>query len=210
MDEPINIAEFLAAFGLSAPEEQAHGRELLEQAGITHPGKRNMARAKEAQAEFILHQYYARHCGGVRCLERLLTAKDGRQKLVVERPLCEVCGGSHSRRALEDLAEAMLAANLRRLLVVGGTSKQHEDLRKSLPDAIECQAVLGTGHVTQTTAKAQLQGNDVVAIWVPTPLPHKVSNLYEHPEYRHKTVKIYRRGVASLAEDVIAHLKSRG
>ena len=93
---------------------------------------------------------------------------------------------------------------------MGATSKQHEDLRKSLPDAIECQTVLGTGHVTQTTAKAHLQGNDVVVIWVPPTLPHKVSNLCEHPEYRHKTVKVSGRGLTSLAEDVIARRKSRG
>ena len=210
MDESINIADFLRAFGCSTPADQVQSRRLLEQAGITHPGKRNMARSKDAQAESTLRQHYARHCGGVRCLERLLMAKDGRLLLLVERPLCEVCGGSHTRRALEDLAEAMLAANLHRLLVVGGTSKQHEELRKSLPAAIQCQTVLGTGHVTLTIARAHLQGNDVIAIWVPTPLLHKVSNLYEHPDHRHKTVKIYRRGLTSLAEGVIAHLKCQG
>lgn len=205
-----SIESFLKDFGLTSAEARGAGRSLLEEGSLTRPGKQNMARGKAAQAEQALKEGLARCCGAPACRERLAVSQDTRRLVVVERELCEVCGGSQAGVAVQNMARALRGAGRTRLLVVGGTPNQWEDLHKRLPPDIACEMVDGTSRVNAGMARMQMQRSDLVIVWGPTPLDHKVSTLYtqgDTPGEKEKTVVVKRRGLTSLAEAVIVHLK---
>jgi hypothetical protein len=49
---------------------------------------------------------------------------------------------------------------------------------------------------------------DLVVIWAPTPLPHKVSDRYARAVCDADRVEVHRRGIEALAGEVTRHLEN--
>ncbi len=207
--DAINIEDLLRRYGLSIAEDRAYARGLLEAKGLTHAGKQNIARAKVPQVEELLGTSIVRCCGGTPCGQQLAADQEKRRLAVVERRLCEVCSGSSTAQAFQSLAKALASAGVSRLLLIGGTPNQWEDLRQRLPPGVACECVEGTTRVDGGTARMQMNRSDLVIIWGPTPLLHKVSTLYQQPENRDKTIVVQRRGLGALAEAVAAFVRPK-
>lgn len=206
--DAINIEELLRGYGLTNAQDVTHARAMLEQNGLTRPGRQNIARAKQSQVEELLSANLVRCCGGNPCREELTAGGETRYVAMVERRLCEVCGGSSTSQAFQGLVKALKAANVARLLLIGGTPNQVEDLRGRLPPGVTCEWVEGTTRVDGGTARMQINRSDLVIIWGPTPLLHKVSTLYQQLDTRDKTVVVKRRGIGALAEAIVTHVQS--
>ncbi len=206
--DAINIEELLHGYGLINAQDVAYARTVLEQHGLTRPGKQNIARTKIPEVEGLLGRTIVRCCNSNPCREELVAGEESRYLAVVERRLCEVCGGSFTSQAFQALAKALKAARVTRLLLIGGTPNQWEDLRSRLPPGVTCEYVEGTTRVDGGTARMQVNRSDLVVIWGPTPLLHKVSTLYQQLDTKDKTVVVKRRGIGALAEAIVTHVQA--
>lgn len=201
------IDAFLRDAGFVTDASRAAARRALEEAGVTNPRKKAMAVEKLARARAALEQRILRLCGDDRCRE--LTAGDGRQPVEVDRSACAVCGGSNNRRALRAMVAACRRSGVRRLLVVGGTSSQDVEMREHLGGAeLEVRFVSGLQKLpNRAAAERDCAWADCVVVWAPSPLPHKVSDLYGRDVcVAPRNVTVHRRGIEGLADEVSRHL----
>ena len=205
IDATINIDRFLADEGFGG-SSAAIGRLALEEAGVTRPGKTGFASVKLERAREALAATLARVCDRPQCRE--LLPDDGRRIVDVERPACEVCGGSNNQGAIRRMTAACRTARVRRVLVVGGTPNQWESLAGLVAgQALELRFVDGTGRsVTQRDALQDCAWADLVIVWAPTPLAHRVSQLYASDVCIADRVDVHRRGIEALADAVSDHL----
>jgi hypothetical protein len=205
MDRPIST--IFLKIGLSSAAEQAQARAVLEAAGITRPGRLNMAQGKEDRARSAISAALAFHCANEACrigLDRML---GGRLPALVEKFACEVCGGSDNRASLERMAQAMAAAKMSRIVVVGGHLPRHTALRDMSPVGIDWRFIDGTRRVISKGSTADLAWADVVAVWAAaTPLAHTVS---AHYTSHAKTIIIPQSGIAALADEVARYANYR-
>lgn len=201
------IADLLRDEGFRRPDAQSAARAALEDAGLTRAGKQGMAGEKLERARDALSGRIVRHCSDPACMAAV--ADDGRLQVEVERAHCSVCSGSNNTRALRRMGAACQAAGVRRLLVVGGRRPMYVEMERTLAGApLELRFVDGTSNLPNgTDALRDCAWADLLVIWAPTPLPHKVSDLYR-PEacgVRHR-VTVHRRGIEALATEVVEHL----
>jgi hypothetical protein len=198
------IDDLLAELGLvGSPAER--GRAVLETAGLTRPGKQRLAESKVPAARAAIDRELARLC--VSCTGRL--QPDGRERVTVAGAACAYCGGSAHARALRELAEACERAEVRRLVVVGGSPSVREELGRAAP--AELRLIDGTRRRTGAEAARDVDWADVIVVAGSSELAHKVSNLYTRSERaRGKLVVADRRGVEAIAGAVVEHLARRG
>jgi hypothetical protein len=201
------ITDLLRDEGFRRPDAQSVARSALEAAGLTRAGKQGMAGEKLERARDALGLRLVRHCSDPACAAAV--ADDGRQPVEVERAHCSVCSGSNNTRALRRMAVACQAAHVRRVLVVGGRRPMYVEMERTLASApLDLRFVDGTSNLPNgTDALRDCAWADLLVIWAPTPLPHKVSDLYR-PEVcaaRHR-VTVHRRGIEALATEVVEHL----
>ena len=202
----IGISEFLADEGFTAPDAAAAARAALESAGLTRPGKGRMVAQKLDSARNAIGLSIARSCGSPEC-EAVLAA-DGRHVVRVARFACTACAGSNNLRALRRMAVACARAGVWRVLVVGGRPPAYVAMKATLAKDLELRFVDGTSNLPNgTDALRDCAWADLLIIWAPTPLPHKVSSLYRAevcavPD----RVAVHRRGIEALAAEVIEHL----
>lgn len=202
----IGIAEFLADEGFTAPDAATAAREALETAGLTRPGKGRMATEKLGRARAAIGLVIARSCGSPEC--EAVLAGNGRVIVRVAKFACSVCGGSNNRRALRRMADACARAGVRRVLVIGGRPPAYAAMRRTLGNDLELRFVDGTSNLPDGSAALRdCAWADLLVIWAPTPLPHKVSSLYraEVCGVPHR-VTVHRRGIEALAAEVVEHL----
>ncbi|MFL6041899.1 MAG: hypothetical protein ACJ740_10905, partial [Gaiellales bacterium] len=112
------IAEFLMGEGFVSPASADAARAVLEEAGLTRPGKTRMADEKLDRARDALTLAVIRHCADPACITA--ATDDGRRSLETDKPHCAICSGSNNTRALRRMAAACGSAGVRRMLVVGG------------------------------------------------------------------------------------------
>lgn len=203
----VALDDFLRAEGFTTDAARAEARAVLEADGLTNPRKRAMVTGKLPRARAALDARLLRVCGDDGC-HALVPPNERRRTVAVDRDGCSVCGGSNNRRALRALSAACHAAGVSRLLVVGGTRAAHVEMRDTLGGDPDVRFVDGTQKLPKRTdAERDCAWADCVVIWAPTPLPHKVSDLYARESCvapRHVTV--HRRGLEDLAKQVVAHL----
>lgn len=206
-DTTILIDRFLADAGLVGPNA-ALGRRVLEQAGITRPGKIGFSAVKLERALGAIEERLARVCERPDC--RAMLMADGERRLVtVPRAACEVCGGSNNAGAVCRMVDACTDAGVARLLVVGGTPTLWEELRGLLAgDPIELRIVDGIRASNERTALQLCAWADLVVVWAPTPLNHRVSNLYAADRCVADRVEVHRRGIEAFATAVAAHFQT--
>ncbi len=206
LDLPIDT--LLRAEGFVTADARAAARGVLEAAGLTRPGKERMAAEKLDRVRAALDAAVVRHCTDASCADAVAT--DGRLPLEVAKPHCSICSGSNNRRALRSMADACTAAGIRRVLVVGGRPPAYVELERELA-GLDLRFVDGTSNLpNQTDALRDCAWAQLLVIWAPTPLPHKVSALYRfdvcHVAHR---VTVHRRGLEALADEVVRHLRGR-
>jgi len=201
------IADLLRDEGFRRPEAQSAARAALEDAGLTRSGKQGMAGEKLERARDALAVRLVRHCSDPACAAAV--AGDGRSPVEVERAHCSVCSGSNNTRALRRMAAACQAAGVRRILVVGGRRPMYVEMERTLGGTpLELRFVDGTSNLPKgADALRDCAWAELLVIWAPTPLPHKVSDLYR-PEVcvAPRRVTVHRRGIEALAMEVVDHL----
>jgi hypothetical protein len=200
------IAELLRGEGFRSPPSTATARGVLEEAGLTRPGKKRIADEKLDRARDAIGRALVRHCSSPECIETV--ADDGRRPVEVERAQCSVCSGSNNTRALRRMRFACAAAGVRRVLVVGGRPPMYAEIDSILGRDLDLRFVDGTSNLPNgADALRDCAWADLLVIWAPTPLPHKVSGLYRADicGVAHR-VTVHRRGIEALATEVVEHL----
>lgn len=203
MSQDLEIDALLAELGFRGPAARALARAALEAAGLTRPGKRNLAAAKRQRVEDLLGERFTLACPREHC--RSAAAASGREVVVVEGPAasaCEFCGGSTNRSAWERALSAMARRGWRRLVVVGGSPALHTELRALVDGRIELRLIDGTARRTAQDAAHDLAWADRIVVWGATLLDHKVSQLYTDRRSP-KVVTVARRGLTALAEAIV-------
>ncbi len=204
-DATVPIERFLADEGFIGANA-ALGRATLEAAGLTRAGKTGISSTKLDRARAALEEKYARVCGRAECREVL--AGDHRELLEVPRANCEVCGGSDNAGAVRRMVAACADAGVRRIVVVGGTPTLWGTLGELVAgDPIELRTIDGTRATNEREALQNCAWADLVIVWAPTPLAHRVSDLYGADRCVADHVEVHRRGIAALATEVTTHLK---
>lgn len=198
----VAISDLLASEGFPTPEAQAAARTVLEAVGLTRAGKTRIAASKLSAVQATLAGHLDRACAD--CLAQGACVSVERQMVEVPSESCPLCRGSVNRRAMSDVVRRCAQARITNILVVGGTPVLHETLEKlsrELHANIRWRFVEATERVrTKDEAGAHLRWAHLAVVWAPSPLPHKVSNLYtEHPEARRKRpIPCHQRGIAAL------------
>lgn len=199
------IADLLRGEGFRSTAALAAGRGALEGAGLTRPGKVRIADEKLDRARNAIGSTLVRHCSDPACIAAV--ADDGRELVEVERAHCSVCSGSNNTRALRRMELACTAAGIRRILVVGGRPPMYAEIEAIVGRAFDLRFVDGTSNLPNgADALRDCAWADLLVIWAPTPLPHKVSSLYraEVCGVAHR-VTVHRRGIEALAVTVVEH-----
>lgn len=199
------IAELLRGEGFRSTDAVAVARGALERAGLTRPGKMRIADEKLDRARDAIRSTLVRHCSDPACFAAV--ADDGRQSVEVERAHCSVCSGSNNTRALRRMESVCTAAGIRRVLVIGGRPPMYTEIETVIGRAFELRFVDGTSNLPNgASALRDCAWADLLIVWAPTPLPHKVSGLYraEVCEVAHR-VTVHRRGIEALAATVVEH-----
>jgi hypothetical protein len=200
------IADLLREEGFRSTLSVVTARAVLEAAGLTRPGKTRIADEKLDRARDAIGRTLVRHCSSPECVASVTT--DERQPVEVDRPQCSVCSGSNNTRALRRMRSACAAAGIKRLLVVGGRPPMYAEIADTLGGDLDLRFVDGTSNLPNGTgALRDCAWADLLVIWAPTPLPHKVSGLYraEVCDVPHR-VTVHRRGIEALAAEVVEHL----
>lgn len=203
VSQDLEIDALLAELGFRNPDARVLARRALEAAGLTRPGKRNLAAAKRPRVEELLAARFARACPREHC--RAEAAATGRELVALDNAAaagCEFCGGSANRSAWEQALTAMARRGWRRLVVVGGSPALHTELRALAGDRIDLRLVDGTARRTAGDAAHDLAWADRIVVWGATLLDHKVSQLYTDRRSP-KVISVARRGLTALAEAII-------
>lgn len=204
MSADVEIDGLLSDWGVPANERVA-ARAVLEQAGLTRPGKQRLSVEKSEKAKGALHEAWALHCASPECTSAAQRSGK-RQVLASQKQHCGHCHGSENARAADDLVRA----GVHRLVVVGGTPATREELERLLGERIELRLVDGTHHRAPDRARADLDWADRVLLWGATELHHKVSKQYaDVSATKHKVVHIPRRGIAQLLSAAVESVRRR-
>ncbi len=207
MTDVVDIGRLLAGAGFTGADAARRARAVLEENGLTRPGKRGIAAEKAPRARGLLASHFLLLCGNAECARIAAGANTGRRDVVEgAQSACEVCGGSNNRRAAQLLTRRLKSERVERLLIVGGTPTLHGELDALLsPKGFQIRYVDGAvGSHSLRDATPNLQWAQVVVIWGSSPLPHKVSKLYTESLPSHvRIVKFARRGIEALCHEVI-------
>lgn len=181
---------------------------LLQEAGLSHPRKSNIAASKAAAVAELLRGRFFKVCTRPECRQEAeaTAQRQGRQVVpAAAPPACDVCGGSPNQKAVEAMITACRARGWRRLCVVGGSPAVRRELETLVAGRLELRLVDGTRARTDKEARADLAWSDGVVLWGSTQLDHRVSNLYSGP----RVIQIARRSLAELARQVLLAAQRR-
>ena len=206
-DGTINIDALLAEAGFDTPASRKRARAELERAGLTNARKGAIAVYKRALALKLLHERLACVCGA----ECGALLADAREPVVTAGHSCEVCLGSNNRRASLAAARALERGGVKRVLVVGGTPTQQQELARLLAPTLTLEFVDGTRSHSQRDALANMKRVQMVVIWGATPLRHAVSDLYTSEPLPHlRVVAVSKRGIEALCREIERNMTGGG
>jgi hypothetical protein len=202
------INELLAQMGFREGSARASARAVLEDAGLTRPGKERIAASKTAQVRIVLGERFAVVCSRPPCQAE--GRETGRTLIDAAHTAdCWSCRGRPNSAAIDRAVAALLVGGLRRLAIVGGSPATHRELRRLVDGRVDLQLVDGTARRTSRDARADLRWADLVMVWGGTELDHRVSRLYTAAG-SDQVVVCPRRGLAALAETIERAVRSRG
>lgn len=212
MSAAISIDAFLAGEGFTTPWARHQARAILEQAGVTRPGKTGIAPEKLGRARDALAAGAMRVCGDGACEQLARPQLAGRLLVVGEQASCDVCGGSNNRRAATMAVMACMGAGISRLLVVGGTRALHAELEALIRgSSLELRCIDGQEQTPgKKEARSDLAWAQLLVVWASTPLPHKVSECYtdERP-LSLPMITVARRGIVALCDEIARFARRR-
>lgn len=212
MSADVDIDQWLGSEGFGLPIAKAKARAVLEEAGLTRPGKLRLSTEKLPRAQQHLTAHFFLHCPQPECAS--FAAQSGREPLpCLPTTACERCGGSANVRATRDLRDAFHNAGLSKLLIVGGSPATREELQRLLPPggALEVRLVDGTQHRPAEKARADLEWADLCLVWGASELHHKVSKQYtDAPAHlAPRMVHVTKRGIAQLLAEAVSSVTKR-
>lgn len=194
--DAIPKAEFLARLGFGEDEQVLRA---LEEAGLTNPRKSAISPDKAEQAREVLEARFFRACTRGDCQDRAPSLAGGRLVARSAGPgSCEVCGGSASRAAIDEMVEACRAAGVTRICIVGGSPNTRHEIEQAVAGRLELRLIDGSGSRTGAAAKGDLAWAQRVFVWGGTELNHKVSKLYTGPT----VIQTAKRGVSEMAKAI--------
>lgn len=204
-DPTFPIAALLEEMGFRRVDSQRWARAALVEAGLTNARKQNMAESKRQAAIDAIEARIARVCASATCQDAL--EPGGRRVVEVAPEGCEVCGGSDTARATQQMVLDLEASGRKRLLILGGSPNARRTLRDAVAGSqVEITFVEGHRPTGAKRAREMAEAADVVVIWANTQLDHKVSQPFSTAAPG-KTFTCARRGVAALAEEVSRHVQ---
>lgn len=201
----ISILRMFKDMGIGASASQKAAQATLVEARIisSRPNRTNIAAAKIDRALEVLEEVFSWHCGSSAC--RAKSKEAGRRTLLVERTRCMICGGSNDRHALQEMASSAAASNMSKILVVGGTSTKHREIREKSPSGVEWRFVDGKKPKDARYFRPDRKWAEIIVIWGSTELDHKVSGHFDG-KGDSRVITVSRRSIGALAEGVIRHL----
>lgn len=199
----ISILRMFKDMGIGASASQKAAQDALAEAGIisSRPNRTNIAAAKVNRALEVLEEVFSWHCGSC----KTKSTEAGRRTLLVKRTRCMICGGSNDRHALEEMASSAAASNVSKILVVGGTSTKHREMREKSPSGVEWRFVDGKKSKDDRYFRHNRRWAEIIVIWGSTELDHKVSNHFDG-KGDSRVITVSRRSIGALADGVIRHL----
>jgi hypothetical protein len=124
--------------------------------------------------------------------------------------VCDLCGGSDTRRAFADLLAACELARVGRVLILGGSPAYREEAQRLVqenPRALTIDFV-GEGSKPGTKkALAKARGADVLVVWCSTQLDHTTTDAFGKADALR--VVVTRRGIGSMFAQVAEALMAR-
>jgi hypothetical protein len=199
--EPTSLSAALADRGLDGAAEQSHALGLLAAAPTSAALLGLLATRDLPALAAWLTLRLALVCGDPAC-----APEHGAIALRVERPRCEVCGGSDIQRAAHGFTRACAAAGVVRVRFVGGSPNYRTKLAALFPAGgpLLVRTTAGNKHVRLSRSKSQQRGDDLVVVWGATELDHATSGAYR-PEYGRVEV-VAHRGIGRMLDLVAARL----
>ena len=193
-------------FGITAPGAQKSAREALSRAGIisSRPNRTNIASEKVDRAREALDAAFLWHCGNGDCRRQAESSKS----LLVDQAHCTICGGSKDRSSLKEMASALTAAGINKVLVVGGTEAKRREIREKSPPGVDWRLVDGTRSKDDRYFRHNRRWAEIIVIWGSTVLDHRVSSHFES-KGDDRVITVTRRSIGALAEAVVEHLNRR-
>ena len=208
----IPIDNMLADFGLAAGEYQKARAALFEWEIIQKsPHRKNIAAHKADFAREVLEDAFLWHCNNGEC--RQAAARDesatgnaaARPLLLVAQSVCRICGGDPSASVLAQAGQALTAAGVRRILIVGGTERKERELRQKSPPDLDWRFIDGKRAQDDRYYQPHRDWAQVIIIWQSTPLDHKVSEHFDG-KGDPRVITVRRRGVIAVAQELISHV----
>lgn len=213
----IPIDNMLADFGLAASEYRKARAALFEWEIIQKsPHRKNIAAHKADFAREVLEDAFLWHCNNGEC--RQAAARDeaaasnaaagntaARPLLLVAQSVCRICGGDPSASVLAQAGQALAAAGVRRILIVGGTERKERELRQKSPPDLDWRFIDGKRVQDDRYYQPHRDWAQVIIIWQSTPLDHKVSEHFDG-KGDPRVITVRRRGVIAVAQELISHV----
>ncbi len=204
------IDDWLRGEGLRDAAGLAAARAALVAAGLTTGKKARMSVTKRGRAREAVWAAVAGWCGAA--AGRAAAEATGRPCVLTSRERCAGCGGSNALQAARAAAAACRDADVRRVVVLGGSPAARQEAERLARQAggPELRFVEGESRVTEGDARADRAWADVVLAWAGTPLPHKTSDLYRRRETGAPPfITVPTTGVVQLFRALEEHARGR-
>lgn len=205
--EAISFRRFLQAEGIGE-DDQAEVLQALATAFSKEAGRLLRVSAEPFRA--FLKAHLRRVCAHPECREEIRRQGPRLMISAVSAKSCEVCRGSDNQRAFARLLSVCERLGLRNLLIVGGSEDSHTEVRGFFHPPFQLRLVNGDDRRFKAQATQDIEWADLIIIWGPTQLPHKISELYtDQRALAHGRLKIVNhRGVALMAQEMIDFLRT--
>ncbi len=201
----VSIEKMLKDFGIATRDAQMAARDALVSAKIiSRPNRTNIASEKRQRALQALQDAFVWHCRNGDCR----TKATGNPAILVEQANCMICGGSTDRSSLMVMVSRLAEADVRRILVVGGTEAKRREIREKSPPGVEWRFVDGSKARDNRYFRADRQWAEIIVIWGGTILDHKVSSHFD-AKGDPRVITASRRSIGGLSEAVIEHVNRR-
>lgn len=206
------ISQLLKELGIADGESQRLARQSLAEWGVIRPDRQRIAAYKRDDALLALSESFRWHCGNGDCRGQARRAipsdspADDRPPLLVEQPACSICQGSPDASALRRMAEALRAAGLSKVLVVGGSQNKRQEILRKSPPGIQWRLLDGTTAKPDRLFRPDREWAEVIVLWGSTELDHRVSDHFP-AKGDDRVITAARRGITALADAVTQHLR---
>ena len=203
MAKDLPIGKLLRECGYASDAAQAAGREALDAAGVTRPGKDRIVEWKRPDVVAVLKARVTLLCGP--CREAGLGHDYPEAITAGAGDRCVVCEGSATRRGALILTRACQRARFHRVIFVGGNPDVHRELPLLLGDDLDVRIVDGMTSRPGRDVQREIDGCDVVVLLGSTEISHTVSATWAGP----KTVATQSRGISAFLLEAAEKIDAR-